>query len=198
MFQAQVRNGAPPRVFEKYTIPKALQPKNAETTSPTEPSPDQTSQILNLQRSVDSLKSALADSEASLAASIEHCDDTKQTLESALETAQKEIEVLKLYYDEEVSRLSGLLSASSKKMDMQSDQLCELKTHFVTSKDYKDWRAAVSAEAFSSLPDKLAKASDILKSCTDQEIAVMIEVLSCVVLHFVIAVCAGCGEAELP
>ena len=124
------------------------------------------------------MKTALSESEASLAASIEYCDDTKATLEDALHSAQKEIEVLRVFYDDEVTRMSGLLSASSKKMDMMSDQLSELKGHFSTNKDYNNWRLAISKEAFASLPEKLASAAEMMKSCTDQELAVLLEVCS--------------------
>ena len=134
------------------------------------------STVLNLQRSVDSLKTALSDSEASLSASISHTEDVKSTLETALGDAQKEIETLRVFYDDEISRLSGLLSASSTKTDIISDQLCELKSHFTSNQNYQNWRIAVSKEAFKSLPEKLATQAEIMKSFTDEELAIMIEV----------------------
>ena len=144
--------------------------------APATPTPDQMSTVLNLQRSVDSLKSALNDSETSLAASMAHTEDVKQTLKSALGAAQKENQTLRVYYDDEISKLSGLLSAASAKSDIISDQLSELKSHFTSSHEYQNWRAAVSHEAFKSLPEKLSNQADALKTFTDEEISVMIEV----------------------
>lgn len=188
-FEAKVMSGAVPgnvTNFTKYKIPKALMPQLPSTTpaentpaappAPANPTPDQMSTILHLQRSVDSLQSALNDSEASLTASIEHTEDVKSTLETALGDAQREIQTLRLYYDDEISKLSGLLTASNTKADLMSDQLSQLKSHFTSSNEYKNWRLAVSSEAFRSLPEKLAKQAEDLKSCTEEEVAIIIKV----------------------
>ena len=183
--QAQATNGPTARAFTKYVIPKSLQkpapqpekPAEVLTASPAPPTNTVAADnIVNLQRSVDSLTAALAASEKSAAAALEHGEDIRVTLEDALGAAQRETETLKLYYQDELQKLSGLVSAATAKNDVMFDELSALRSHFRTSQEYKNWRLSISKEAFQSLPAKLAQVATTLKTFSDQEVSIILEV----------------------